>query len=129
MASIFTKIINREIPSTIVWENDEFIAFLDISPMRPGHTLVCPKKEVDYLFDLDPETYRGLWDAVKTVSAALKKATGAKRIGVAVEGFLVPHVHVHLVPINDHDDFMGLKSEEQNAEALKVMAEKIENAL
>ena len=129
MASVFTQIINREIPSNILWEDDNYIAFLDISTMRPGHTLVVPKKEVDYIFELDDETYQGLFIAVKKISEALKKASGADRIGVAVEGFFVPHAHVHLIPINTHEDFMAQNREEQSDEQKAEMAEKIKREL
>src|SRR5210317_1187488 len=97
MSSIFTKIINREIPAHIVAEDDQNIAFLDINPLSEGHTLVIPKKEVDYLFDLDDETYLSLNLFAKKVALALKKVTG-KRIGTAVIGIEVPHAHIHLIP-------------------------------
>lgn len=100
MASIFTRIINREIPAQIVAEDENFIAFLDIMPLTLGHTLIIPKKEVDYLFDLDDLTYSGLQLFAKKVAGAVKKATGCKRVGVAVIGLEVPHAHIHLVPMN-----------------------------
>ncbi len=104
MTSIFTKIINREIPSYIVDENDEFIAFLDAFPLAKGHTLVIPKKEIDYLFDLDEETYTKLWKFAKQVSEKVEKVIDCERIGVAVIGLEVPHAHIHLVPINNVSD-------------------------
>ncbi len=97
MSSIFTKIINREIPAHIVAEDDENIAFLDINPLTVGHTLVVPRQEVDYLFDLDDKTYTSLNLFAKKVAVALKKVTG-KRIGTAVIGIEVPHTHIHLIP-------------------------------
>lgn len=97
MSSIFTKIINREIPAHIIAEDDQSIAFLDINPLSEGHSLVIPKKEVDYLFDLDDETYLSLNLFAKKVAIALKKMTG-KRIGTAVIGLDVPHAHIHLIP-------------------------------
>ena len=97
--------------------------------MRPGHTLVVPKKEVDHILDLDDETYRGLFDTAKMLGKAIQKATGAKRIGYIVEGFFVPHVHVHLVPINSHEDILGENAEEQTSEEMKKMAEKIKAEL
>ncbi len=97
MSSIFTKIINREIPAHIVAEDDENIAFLDINPLTVGHTLVVPRQEVDYLFDLDDKTYTSLNLFAKKVAVALKKVTG-RRIGTAVIGIEVPHTHIHLIP-------------------------------
>ena len=104
MSSIFTKIINREIPAYIVEENDDYIAFLDVFPLAKGHTLVVPKKEVDYIFDLDDETYLGLQKFAKQVAIKLKKVMPCERIGVAVIGLEVPHTHIHLVPINNVSD-------------------------
>jgi histidine triad (HIT) family protein len=100
MASIFTRIVNREIPAHIVAEDESYLAFLDIMPLTQGHTLVVPKKEVDYIFDLDESTYSGLQLFAKKVAGAVKKATGCKRVGVAVLGMEVPHAHIHLVPMN-----------------------------
>ena len=97
MDSIFTKIITREIPSYIVEENDDFIAFLDVFPLAKGHTLVVPKKQVDYLFDLDADTYAQLWSFARQVAAKLEKVIRCERIGVAVIGLEVPHAHIHLV--------------------------------
>jgi len=104
MASIFTKIIAGDIPAYKVAESNDFLAFLDIQPLTEGHTLVIPKKEIDYLYDLDDETYTGLHLFAKIVAAGLKKATGAKRIGVVVMGLEVPHAHIHLIPMNKADD-------------------------
>lgn len=100
MASIFTKIINGEIPCYKVAENDDFIAFLDVNPNAKGHTLVVPKKEVNKLFDLDEETYVGLMQFSRKVAIALEKTIPCKRIGMSVIGLEVPHVHVHLIPLN-----------------------------
>lgn len=104
MASLFTKIINREIPAQIVAEDDRFIAFLDIMPLVPGHTLVVPKKEVDYIFDLDAATLGDLMVFAQSVAAGVRKAVPCKRMGVTVIGLEVPHTHVHLVPLNQLDD-------------------------
>lgn len=104
MASIFTKIINREIPGHIVAEDDNFIAFLDIMPLVRGHVLVVPKKEVDYIFDLDPNVLSGLHLFAQKVAKAMDKTIKCTRIGVAVIGLEVPHVHVHLVPLKTMDD-------------------------
>lgn len=100
MATIFSKIISGEIPCYKVAETEDFLAFLDINPLAKGHTLVIPKKEVDYIFNLDDETYVGLHLFAKIVAKALGKAVPCKRVGVAVIGLEVPHTHIHLVPIN-----------------------------
>lgn len=105
MATIFTKIAKGEIPSWKVAENDDFYAFLDISPLAEGHTLVIPKNvEDDYLFHLDDATYTGLCAFAKKVATALKAAVPCKRVGVAVLGMEVPHTHIHLVPLNSEAD-------------------------
>ena len=104
MASIFTKIILGEIPSYKIYEDENYYAFLDINPNALGHTLCIPKKEVDKLFDLDDETYKGLMIFSKKIAKALKKAVDCQRIGISVIGLEVPHVHVHLIPINKMDD-------------------------
>ena len=129
MASIFTRIINREIPGHIVAEDDRFIAFLDIMPLVVGHTLVVPKKEVDYIFDLDDDTLAGLHLFAKRVAAAVKKSVPCQRIGVAVIGLEVPHVHVHLVPMNSMSDINFSKPKLQpTKEELTQVAEKIKKA-
>ena len=104
MASIFTKIILGEIPSYKIYEDENYYAFLDINPNALGHTLCIPKKEVDKLFDLDDETYKGLMIFSKKIAQALKKVVDCQRIGISVIGLEVPHVHVHLIPINKMDD-------------------------
>ncbi|MBQ7253093.1 MAG: HIT family protein [Bacteroidales bacterium] len=104
MATIFSKIAAGEIPSYKVAEDDRFFAFLDINPMVEGHTLVIPRKEVDYIFDLDDETYRGLTAFAKKVAEAIKRAIPCKRVGVAVLGMEVPHAHIHLVPLQKESD-------------------------
>lgn len=104
MATIFTKIINREIPCHLVAEDEHFIAFLDISPLAEGHTLVVTKKEIDYLFDQDDQTLAGLMLFCKKVAIQLAKAIPCLRVGVAVVGLEVPHTHVHLVPLNSMND-------------------------
>ncbi|MDN4164959.1 HIT family protein [Cytophagales bacterium LB-30] len=130
MASIFTKIINREIPGHIVAETDEYIAILDIMPVALGHVLVIPKKEVDYIFDLDDATYQGLQAFAKKVATALKKAMPCKRIGVAVIGLEVPHTHIHLVPMNTMDDISFTKPKlKPSQEKLVEIAEKIKSQL
>ncbi len=104
MDSIFTKIINREIPAYIIEENDEFIAFLDVFPLAKGHTLVIPKQQVDYIFDLDDDIYARLWRFAKHISNKVENAIECKRVGIAVIGLEVPHAHIHLVPLNEVGD-------------------------
>ena len=104
MSTIFTKIINGEIPSYKVAENDDFYAFLDVNPNAKGHTLVVPKKEVNKLFELDEETYNGLMGFSRKIAIALEKTIPCKRIGMAVIGLEVPHVHVHLIPLEAMQD-------------------------
>jgi len=100
MATIFSKIINGEIPSYKVAESEDFFAFLDINPNAKGHTLVVSKKEINKLFDLDEDLYNGLMSFSRKVAIALEKSVPCKRVGVAVIGLEVPHVHVHLIPLN-----------------------------
>jgi|SRR5215212_5874417 len=104
MASIFTKIINREIPGYIVAEDDNYIAILDVFPVKWGHTLVIPRQETDYIFDMDESAYQGLFTFAKKVATGLKTVVPCVKIGVAVIGLEVPHVHVHLVPMNTVGD-------------------------
>jgi len=100
MSTIFTKIVKREIPSYKIAEDEKFYAFLDINPLAKGHTLVIPKEETDYIFDLDDETIKELFAFAKKVALAIEEVVECKRIGIAVLGLEVPHAHVHLVPIN-----------------------------
>lgn len=104
MASIFTKIINGEIPCYKVAETQDFIAFLDVNPNAKGHTLCVPKVEVNKLFDLDKDIYLGLMEFSRNVGIALEKAVPCKRVGMSVIGLEVPHVHVHLIPLNSMED-------------------------
>ena len=104
MSSIFSKIINREIPAYIVAENDNFLAFLDLFPLMEGHTLVIPKLEIDYFFDLDDNLFNELNIFSKKVAIGLKRAIPCKRIGMTVIGLEVPHAHIHLIPINSIND-------------------------
>lgn len=106
MASIFTKIVAGEIPSYKVAENDKFYAFLDINPMSKGHTLVIPKKEIDYIFDLDDATLGEMNIFAKQVAKAIEKVVPCKRIGLMVIGMEVPHAHIHLIPINKESDMV-----------------------
>ena len=106
MASIFTRIINGEIPCYKVAEDDQYIAFLDVRPLRPGHTLVVPKQEVDYIFDLEEETLAGMMLFARRVAKAMKEVIDCRRIGVAVIGLEVPHAHIHLVPLTRESDML-----------------------
>lgn len=104
MASVFSKIVNGEIPSYKIAENEHYFAFLDISPLAKGHTLVIPKKETDYIFDIEVEEHKGLWDFARKVAKAVGAAVPCKRVGVAVIGLEVPHAHIHLIPMNRVSD-------------------------
>ncbi|MEX1239690.1 MAG: HIT family protein [Cyclobacteriaceae bacterium] len=130
MASLFTKIINGEIPGHIVAEDDRYIAFLDINPLVMGHTLVVPREEVDYIFDLDDETLAGLHLFCKKVARAIEKSFPCKRIGIAVIGLEVPHTHVHLVPMNSMGDINFSKPKlKPSKDELAAAAEKIRKAM
>jgi histidine triad (HIT) family protein len=107
MATIFKKIINGEIAAWKVAENDDYLAFLDIFPVARGHILVIPKKEVDYIFDLDPETYAGLHEFARKVALGLKKAIPCQKVGTMVLGLEVPHAHIHLVPMQTEADLLN----------------------
>lgn len=104
MSTIFTKIADGEIPSYRVASDDNYYAFLDINPLTPGHTLVIPRVEKDYIFDLDGDTYQGLWKFAAGVAEAIKRAIPCKRVAVVVLGLEVPHTHIHLIPINSEAD-------------------------
>ncbi len=104
MSSIFTKIINGDIPCYKIAEDAHYIAFLDVFPLKKGHTLIVPKKEIDYLFDLESETYLGLMDFSKKIAIAIKLAYPCNRVGMTVIGLEVPHAHIHLIPINTLND-------------------------
>ena len=130
MATIFTKIAAGEIPSYKCAEDDNFYAFLDISPLAPGHTLVIPKHvEDDYIFHLDEATYEGLWAFARKVAVALKAAVPCKRVGVAVLGMEVPHTHIHLVPLQSEGDMdfrkekLKLEPERMKEISAKIFAE------
>ena len=110
MASIFSRIVNNEIPAYKVAEDENFLAFLDISPVTKGHTLVIPKEEVDYLFDLDDDLYTGLHLFAKKVAAGIKKAVNCKKVGVLVLGLEVPHAHLHLIPMQNEADVMNFSN-------------------
>jgi len=125
MATIFSKIVNGEIPCYKIAENDRFFAFLDINPMTKGHTLVIPKVEEDYIFNLDDKTFSDLMLFAKRVAYAIEKAVQCKRIGVAVIGLEVPHAHIHLIPINQESDmnFKNPKLKLSPEEMIEIAAE------
>jgi len=126
MASIFSKIINDEIPAYKILESENFLAFLDIFPLAKGHVLVIPKKETDYLFDISSDEYGELWKFAQQVAKAMDKVIDCKRIGVAVIGLEVPHAHIHLVPLNNVSDInferpkLSFSEEEMNEVAQKI---------
>ena len=126
MPTIFSKIVAGEIPSHKIAENEEFFAFLDISPLAPGHTLVIPKEEVDYIFDINDEKLGRMICFAKRVAAAMKAAIPSKRIGLSVIGLEVPHAHIHLVPLNTESDIhFGKVKMLTKPEELIEIAEKI----
>lgn len=129
MPSIFSKIISGEIPSYKIAENDDYIAFLDVFPLKKGHTLIVPKKEIDYIFDLDNTTLSGLLIFSKEVAHAIQKAIPCNRVGMSVIGLEVPHTHIHLIPINTTHDMnfsnpkLSLSKEEFEKIALSIKKE------
>lgn len=126
MSTIFTKIINGEIPSYKVAEDENYYAFLDINPMAEGHTLVVPKKEVDYIFDLDPETLGGLMQFAQKVAKKMGAVIDCKRVAVVVLGLEVPHAHIHLIPLNKESDVDFRKPKlKLTPEQFMAIAEKI----
>jgi histidine triad (HIT) family protein len=129
MSSVFTKIISGEIPSYKIAENENFYAFLDINPNAKGHTLVVPKKEVNKLFDLKEDLYNDLMSYSRKIALALEKAVSCKRVGMAVIGLEVPHVHVHLIPLNAMEDIQFTKKVKLAPEEFKAIAKAISDNL
>ncbi|OUR94692.1 HIT family protein [Flavobacteriales bacterium 34_180_T64] len=129
MASIFTKIVNGEIPCYKVAETDDFLAFLDVNPNAIGHTLCIPKTEIDKLFDLDKDLYTGLMEFSRQVAIALEKTVPCKRIGVSVIGLEVPHTHVHLIPLNTMEDVRFIQKVKLDDETFKALAKRINSNL
>ena len=128
MDSIFTKIVNNEIPAYKIAENDSYLAFLDALPLVEGHTLVIPKKQTDFIFDLENEDFKNLWSFAQAVAKKLQKTYPDKRIAVAVVGLEVPHAHIHLIPINKVEE-MNFKNERLkfSTEEYQKIQEKISN--
>jgi histidine triad (HIT) family protein len=122
MPSIFTKIINGEIPCYKVAEDENYIAFLDVNPNAEGHTLCVPKQEIDKIFDMDQTLYLGLMQFSRKVAKAIEKTVSCKRIGVAVIGLEVPHTHVHLIPLHDMDDMRFQRKVTMTKEAFETLA-------
>ena len=122
---IFCQIIEGIEPAHKIWESDDFLAFLSLHPCNPGHTCLIPKTHVDYVFDLDEPLYSGIFQLAKQLSEPLKKATEAKRIGIAIEGFSVPHVHLHLVPLYNVAELDPHRHIKQNSVEVAEMAENI----
>lgn len=129
MASIFTKIINREIPGHIIHEDDDHIAILDINPNTKGHALCIPKEEVNRIFDLSEEAYLGLMSFSRKIAIALEKAVPCKRIGVSVIGLEVPHVHVHLIPLQSMEDARFVNKTSMSSDDFKILIEEIKSHL
>lgn len=129
MSTIFTKIINGEIPSYKVAEDDNFYAFLDINPNAKGHTLVVPKKEVNRLFDLEEELYNGLMSFSRKIAKSMENVFECDRIGMAVIGLEVPHVHVHLIPLNKMEDIQFQKKVSMEKEEFEAIAKSISKNL
>ncbi|AMA50251.1 MULTISPECIES: HIT family protein [Flavobacterium] len=129
MASIFTKIINGEIPCYKIAEDANYLAFLDVNPNAKGHTLCIPKKEINKIFEMDDELYLGLMSFSKKVAIAIEKAIPCKRVGMTVIGLEVPHAHVHLIPLNMMDDARFTNKVKLSDEEFKIIAEAIVNQL
>lgn len=125
MSSIFTKIINGEIPAYKVAENDNYLAFLDVNPNAKGHTLCIPKTEIDKIFDMDEEQYLGLMKFSRKVAKAIEKTVPCKRVGVAVIGLEVPHTHVHLIPLNEMDEMRFVNKVKLEKEEFEALAKAI----
>jgi histidine triad (HIT) family protein len=126
---IFCEIAAGRALAAIVWESPEFVAFLDHRPIQPGHLLLVPREHIDYLFDLEAPRYQRLWDCARQLAGSLQEATGADRIGIAVEGYGVPHLHVHLVPLNRLGDLDPCKQHRVARDELDRMAGQIRSSL
>jgi len=129
MSTIFTKIVNGEIPAYKVAEDDNYLAFLDVNPNAKGHTLCIPKKEINKVFDIDEDLYAGLMQFARKVAIGLEKAVPCKRIGMAVIGLEVPHAHVHLIPLQDMDDMRFERKVKLDKEEFESIAKSIREQL
>jgi histidine triad (HIT) family protein len=126
---IFCKIINKEIPAHIVWENDRFIAMLDIRPVNPGHLLIIPREHIETIFDIPQPLYNELFETAKALSRPLQQAMSSTKVGVVVEGFGVPHAHVHLIPINHAHELDSSRAKSMAEEELAEVANKIKTII
>lgn len=129
MSSIFTKIINGEIPAYKIAENDKFLAFLDVNPNAKGHTLCIPKQEINKIFDMNEDLYLELMQFSRKIAIALEKAIDCKRVGMAVVGLEVPHVHVHLIPLNEMDEMRFQNKVKLEKEEFEEIVKKIQKSL
>lgn len=129
MSTIFTKIVNGEIPAYKIAEDENFVAFLDVNPNAKGHTLCIPKKEINKIFDIDEDLYTGLMQFARKVAIGLEKAVPCKRIGMAVIGLEVPHAHVHLIPLQDMDDMRFERKVKLAPEEFEAIAQSIREQL
>jgi histidine triad (HIT) family protein len=129
MSSIFTKIVNGEIPCYKIAEDENYLAFLDVNPNAKGHTLCIPKQEIDKIFDMEEELYLGLMKFSKKVAAALEKTVPCKRVGIAVVGLEVPHAHVHLIPLNEMDEMRFINKVSLTKEEFETLAKDIQGNL
>jgi len=129
MSSIFTKIINGEIPAYKIAEDDKFLAFLDVNPNAKGHTLCIPKQEINKIFDMDQDLYLELMQFSRKIALALEKAVDCKRIGMAVVGLEVPHVHVHLIPLNEMDEMRFVNKVKLEKEEFEDIVKQIQKYL
>ncbi|HEX8016885.1 MAG TPA: HIT family protein [Flavobacterium sp.] len=126
MSSIFTKIVNGEIPAYKIAEDDNFLAFLDVNPNAKGHTLCIPKQEIDKIFDIEDELYLGLMKFSKKIAIALEKTVPCKRVGMAVVGLEVPHAHVHLIPLNEMDEMRFVNKVSLSKDEFEALAKSIQ---
>lgn len=129
MTTLFTKIIEGEIPAHKILEDDKYLAFLDLKPVNPGHTLVIPKREIDYIFDIEDELLGGMMVFAKKVAKAVRKAFPCKKVGLMVAGIEVPHAHVHLIPINSVGDLSFSRAKAATQDELAAAAQKIRENL
>lgn len=126
---IFCKIVGKEIPAHIIQEDENFLVFLDVNPVNPGHLLIIPKEHIESVFDLPDEQYKNVFEIAKALSAPLQNAMQSRKIGIAVEGFGVPHAHVHLVPLHNSNELNPERAMHMDDETLAEIAEKIKKVL
>ncbi len=129
MKCLFCDIINNKVPAAKIWEDENFLAFLDINPINPGHTLLIPKTHVEDVFELSDDSFQHLFLTAKNIAPILQKATSAKRMGIAVEGFGVPHVHIHLVPVNNGNELNPERAKKSTESELQKMKIRFEEAM